>query len=369
MITTFAPAQLPFAPRPIPAELFSSWLLRVAAANYISLRELVDGLESMYPGIPVNQSLDLCLSPSFLRALSRFCRVPLEKLQAMDLVQRTPQLQSALLLQFSNSGWLCERRKAQRLGYAYCPRCIASERVLHVPWEWCFACITRCRVHRTWLQVGCPDCGESDPISFHLSRCERDVGCWSCGCNLSRPTNPTNARPDSEIIHVVEDAYRAALVGVAPHPSLLGKVTHHAFRRFVDDMLQLLASCLNPRLFLGATSGEEDRWHLSRQDLFDVIGELISNATPTSDVRRRRSRQTRGLKLWAALLLLVPNSEGECLLKVSTLWPAPVQRQLASALLQQRRRRWPHSPFQGRALRSRFKCHDPFVIRDLRAGK
>jgi hypothetical protein len=203
---------------------------------------------------------------------------------------------------------------------------------------------------------------------FSLSQRERDVGCWSCGCDLSRHTNRPNACPDNEVIRVVEDAYRAALVGVSPHPSLLGKVTHHAFRGFVDDMLQLLVRCLKPRFFSGNTLGE-DRALLPRQVLFDVIGELISNAAPSSDIRLRRSRQARGLKLWTALLILVPNSEGECLLKVSTLWPAPLQRQLASALLHQRRRRWPYSPFQGRALRSRFKCHDPFVIRDLRPVK
>src|SRR6516165_4833547 len=43
-----APAKLPFAPCPYSAELLSSWLLRVAAANLVSLRELLDGFESRY---------------------------------------------------------------------------------------------------------------------------------------------------------------------------------------------------------------------------------------------------------------------------------------------------------------------------------
>jgi hypothetical protein len=43
---THAPAQLPLAPRPVSTELLSSWLLRVAAANLTTLRELLAGFEA-----------------------------------------------------------------------------------------------------------------------------------------------------------------------------------------------------------------------------------------------------------------------------------------------------------------------------------
>ena len=48
MSVVLAPAELPFAPRPYSDELLSSWLLRVAAANLISLQELLDAFEDRY---------------------------------------------------------------------------------------------------------------------------------------------------------------------------------------------------------------------------------------------------------------------------------------------------------------------------------
>jgi hypothetical protein len=85
MIDAIAPAQLPLAPRPLPSELFSSWLLRVAGANCVSLDELLHGFHSSYPTAPCPESLDLGLQLSFLQAIARFCRVPIATIQALDL--------------------------------------------------------------------------------------------------------------------------------------------------------------------------------------------------------------------------------------------------------------------------------------------
>ena len=59
------------------------------------------------PGFPsINRSIFV-----FHLHSSRFLQRPLEKLQALDLARRMPQLQGALLLRFPSSKWLCERRK------------------------------------------------------------------------------------------------------------------------------------------------------------------------------------------------------------------------------------------------------------------
>ena len=49
MNIVFAPAQLPVAPRPLPDELISPWLLRTAAANGISLLDLLHAVRLRYP--------------------------------------------------------------------------------------------------------------------------------------------------------------------------------------------------------------------------------------------------------------------------------------------------------------------------------
>lgn len=157
---TIAPAQLPLSPRPIPHELFSSWLLRVAAANCTPLDELLDGFEARYSGLPSLPSLDFGLTPLFLQSISIFCRVPVERVRALDLSQRLPQLEGSLLLRFTGRSVSCPRATWRRLAYAFCPLCIAEQSIIHVRREWCFACITQCSVHGTPLQLGCASCGE-----------------------------------------------------------------------------------------------------------------------------------------------------------------------------------------------------------------
>ena len=105
---------------------------------------------------------------------------------------------------------------------------------------------------------------------------------------------------EPQIIGLVQDAYRAALLGVAPHPSLLGKVTDRAFRTFVHDLLQLLLPYSVPNSLPQTTHGEPTP--ISRQHLFAMIAALITNAAPTSDDRLRRSRALRSRKLWTSLL-------------------------------------------------------------------
>lgn len=163
---TVAPAQLPLTPRPIPHELFSSWLLRVAAANSTPLNELLDGFEARYPDASGPLPLDFGLTPLFLRSISIFCRVPVERIRALDLSQRLPQLESALLLRFGGRSAPRPRVSWRRVAYAFCPLCIAEEPIIHVRWEWCFACITQCSIHGTPLQLGCANCSESDPLSL-----------------------------------------------------------------------------------------------------------------------------------------------------------------------------------------------------------
>ena len=133
-----APARLPFAPRPISTELLSSWLLRVAAANCVELSELLQGLEYRYGRVLTNLPIDYSLPDAAVRALSQFCRVAPEKIRVLDLRQRAPHLNPALLLRVQNplAVLMCARSNLSRVRYAFCPLCIASQRVIHVHWEW-----------------------------------------------------------------------------------------------------------------------------------------------------------------------------------------------------------------------------------------
>ena len=91
MKTASAPSQLPFVPRPFINELFSSWMLRIADANCVSLQELKLGFQCRHPDVPCPNSLDWGFSPAFLKAMARFCRTPISTLHSLDLRTRLPQ--------------------------------------------------------------------------------------------------------------------------------------------------------------------------------------------------------------------------------------------------------------------------------------
>src|SRR6516225_7826551 len=114
--------QLPFAPKPIATELVSSWLLRVAAANFVSLCELLRGLQSRYDRIPPYWPIDYCLSDVAMTSLSKFCRVPSQEIRRLDLRCRAPHLHPGLLLHFPNGSSIDPRCASQRVRYSFC-RC------------------------------------------------------------------------------------------------------------------------------------------------------------------------------------------------------------------------------------------------------
>jgi hypothetical protein len=289
-----------------------------------------------------NLPSDYELPDAAVRALSQFCRVAPEKIRVLDLRQRAPHLNPALLLRVQDpfSVIMRPRSNLSRVRYAFCPLCIASQRVIHVYWEWSLACLIRCGVHRTPLLDGCPNCGEPDPLTFSGFQASRL--CRTCGGNLAGSAEAPEDFPDQGHIQAVEDAYRAALLGIAPDRSLLGKATDRAFRLFVENMLEILTSNLNP------CSGSQDVRPVifPREDILRIIAQLIANAAPSSDQSIRRRHYARGLVLWATLLKMVPVHKGEALEQASLRWPVPRRRRFASSLRYRTQRRWPYPPYR-----------------------
>jgi TniQ len=358
-----APVRLPFTTKPLRTELFSSWWLRVAAANFVSARELLCGFHSRHPDVPLPSSLDSCLDPVFLKAIAHFCRVPIAALQSLDLVQRLPHSQHALLLRFGSASPSCHRHCDLRVGYAFCPICIAEHPIVHVPWDWCLACLVCCSVHGTSLQLGCHSCGEPDPISFVVPPTH---ACWSCGADLTSGPRTLDGLRKTRVA-VVERAYREALLGVAPDPTLLGQVSDRQFRCFVDDMLQLLTRDPRQQQILQSIWKQHHTLPPGSLLLATIAG-LILNATPSSDPRLRSIRYRKSLKLWADLLPVLSQSDADAMEKSSRLWPVTLRRRYASALLHYKRKCWPFSPFRLSGSTG-FKSNERFEFRQFNATR
>jgi hypothetical protein len=329
---THAPAQLPLAPRPISTELLSSWLLRLAAANRISLHELLEGFEAQYGRVLSNAPIDYGVPVAAVTALSRFCRVPPRAIRLLDLREQAAWLTPSMLLRFHNVGWRCPRLCSERVRYAFCPSCLGCQQVIHIPWDWSVSHLVRCAVHRRPLLDGCPACGEPDPLTLAAE----DIRCRSCGDILLGDMDV-----HEHSLHAVEDAYRAALAGAAP--AMLNKATHGEFRRFVEEMFEFLTHVLDP--CSGSRPNRKDSF--SRQDICNIIAVLVLNAAATSSNESIRSRlRTRGLHLWVALLSVIPGYEGHILEKASLRWPTALRRSFTSGLYYRYRKQWPYTPYR-----------------------
>ena len=317
-----APAQLPFVPRPLKTELFSSWLLRVAAENHVSIYELISGFTSVYPDIALPCSLDRAIDRNFLRAFSQFSRIHFRTLNALDLDARLQRSDRAVLLRFPSSSKPSPRRCDLRAGYAFCPLCIAQDSIIHVRWDWCFAGLIRCSVHDVLLQLGCQACEEPDPLIFGPTLTIPSHECRSCGIDLTLRTRRSKEALAGHIT-AIDQAYRAALMSVEPNSALLGQVSDEQFQSLVDDLLELLAREKYRQQIRCSTRQQKDS--ISDQPRLAAIVDLILNAIPTTDPQTRCNRHRRSLKLWTRILSSVREKDEVALKRSSRSWPVAVR--------------------------------------------
>jgi hypothetical protein len=158
------------APRPIVGELISSWLSRVAAANCISLDELLDALSLVNRwGRCPSECLDVNLDLVMQLALSNFCRVPPELVSQLSLVRQLPGVPKKMFLSSPNFFSVSGCPTTCRVGYAFCPDCLQeAARMGHpayIPAVWSLALLTHCRVHLRPLQSRCPVCLVEEPLA------------------------------------------------------------------------------------------------------------------------------------------------------------------------------------------------------------
>jgi hypothetical protein len=367
MTTATAPSQLPFAPRPFAQELFSSWMLRVATANCVSLQELMLGLQSRHPDAEFPNVLDWSLPRGFLKAMSRFGRTPMRTLQSLDLLSRFPMAENVLLLRFIAVSDRSQRLRNKRTGYAFCPTCISQQPSVHVRWDWVFPALLRCRIHRNPLVHGCPECRDDDPLPFGAVPAVAQVLCRNCGANLAGTIFGLHVRKLDEAHGVIERAYRNALHGAHPEAGLLGKAKENQFRRFVDDLVLLLAWYPSPELHPRLT--DPRNLYLSfRREILRMIEALVLNAAPASQPRARSIKFQEGLKLWTRVFALLSERDAVWMEDASALWPPALRRRLNSALDHHERGCSQASPFRSMFFRPGLKYINSFEFRELGAA-
>ena len=342
MITTHAPLQLPFRPKPFRNELCSSWLIRLAAVNYVSLEELLLGFEARYPSIPPPISLDLNLDPEFISSIARFSRMPAATLRRLSLEKRVANPESSLLLYFGNDNSRQRSRHIRRrLGYAFCTCCLAQQSAVHVPWEWTFSYLKHCSVHGEPLRGPCGFCGTEDPLPFGFAPTTDWIPCQWCQANLLDELGQKQRHcPPSAM--ALEKAYRAALLEVSAQAAPSGRTNGDQFRRFVDDTARVLTDHPHQRRL--ATSRNVQPMHTrARDELSGTISQLVFNSSSDCDAYERRARYRKSLRLWRCILEPLTADARRSLARASRVWPTPLQSRLASALAHTPRKSWDRS--------------------------
>lgn len=151
----------PLHPPPLPDEILSSWLTRLAKANRIKLHTLVS---LAFPQAQVwNRDIDRSATISFLCHLAARTRQPYRTVRDTTL----PPLASALcspVIADGNSKWLLPagvyHRTRRDAWMAYCPLCLATDPIPYFRRKWRLAFYTLCDLHGVLLLDRCPWCGE-----------------------------------------------------------------------------------------------------------------------------------------------------------------------------------------------------------------
>lgn len=181
----------PAHPKPLPDELLSSWIVRVAQANGIKLQTLCWMLFGNARS-PWNQDADRSAPKWLLKTMCQHTGT-----NYWDAYHTTLTTYRTILYQGRRrSGqlrWILPVRTyaMSRKGYGqqFCPQCLAEDQTPYFRKAWRVALFTFCPRHRLMLHDACPSCGV--PLAFHRSdfgveqKKTRPISsCYACGSDF-----------------------------------------------------------------------------------------------------------------------------------------------------------------------------------------
>jgi hypothetical protein len=180
-----------FRLRPLPDELLSSWLTRVAFAHGQS-PYVFHNLH--LPGMPIwNRDLDRAHSAGLLAGISAVSGVSVRRIRAASLDRyRNLGLNAPAYGEwpFVLSAGIYHRKR-RRHGLQFCPTCLGTE-TAYFRRSWRLAYVLKCPGCSTTLSDACPHC--ESPIAPHRTLCDVRV-CHRCGGNTCSATGRTKCSP------------------------------------------------------------------------------------------------------------------------------------------------------------------------------
>jgi hypothetical protein len=219
----------PIRPRPLPDELLSSWMIRLAHANGKKVQRFYRhwfGRDSLSMW---TRDIDRLAPPELLRELAQRTGIPLQQLEATTI-------RSLIGLVFSElatgglTSWLLTlgvfHRQRRRGGLMCCISCLREDETPYFRKAWRMSWVTACTRHNILLIDRCTcgatlqphrvDMRERSWLSDQVSL----ATCWSCGEDL-RKLKPARVAPGVVALqHAAEQAREAGHVEVAGQTGL-----------------------------------------------------------------------------------------------------------------------------------------------------
>jgi TniQ protein len=244
MAVGVVPDHLPIAPRPVPGELCSSWLQRVAAANVLTLEDLLEALRShpSHGSFDIG-SLDYAPPPATCARLAVWCRVPEPEVRALDLQLAFPEASQDVFSQHTATHSLA-RFITPVMRPGLCPACLMEQIqvgvAMHVPAEWALACLTHCLQHRALLLPLCANCFRADVLDVSGEDTHRVPRCRFCGHGL--PVLAARDHDPLDFLLPLQRTILACLRGQPPPLHWAGPCTARGFVQLIADLMGLVTS-------------------------------------------------------------------------------------------------------------------------------
>lgn len=152
--------------KPLPDELLSSWVVRLAAAHGLKLRTFCS---LAWPKTQLwNRDLDKSATDAILSVLVEKTGTSAERVAATCLAAYEGTLYETHNPN-GNTRWILPvgvyHQTRTRFGLLYCPRCLLEDPTPYFRRVWRLACTTLCVHHKVQLRDRCPHCGA--PVVFH----------------------------------------------------------------------------------------------------------------------------------------------------------------------------------------------------------
>ncbi len=269
----YTPTLFSMNPKPFPDELFSSWLCRLAKANFFSYIQFLRNFTEIDYEIMKNMSnkqywmfdLDKKIPLELLNALSRKTGLSKEKILKLTLKEWEDIIYHLFFTRKGSSS-------SKKLGaLRYCPLCLKEDKIPYFRKFWRTRLATCCEKHKIYLNDRCSNLDCKRPLNISLVKFEKSIKeCVYCGADLSNsdvikiPENSSYIRIITNLKSILREG--KWIFSGEELSSLLFLEAMYFLCRFIIKYLPFKDSEFSDHIVIASGLLDRERDYLSRRD-------------------------------------------------------------------------------------------------------